>query len=179
MLTTLLRLWRHWWTDERSVRRVVPADALQRLGARVAASEQRHTGQVRLCIEGSLPMSYLWRHLRHGVPMAQLRRQRALMMFSKLAVWDTERNNGVLIYLLLAEHAIELVADRGLAPQVNQAQWDAMVQRLGTALRAGRFEEGLTQALEEISAVLVEHFAREPGALPAPDNELPDDPVLL
>lgn len=178
MLSTLLRLWRHWWVDEYSVRRMAPAEVLQRLRGRVQASERQHTGQVRLCVEGSLPMSYIWRHLCGRLTLAQLRRQRALMMFSKLRVWDTEGNNGVLIYLLLAERAIELVADRALARQVPQSEWDAMVRRLSGALHEHRFEDGLTQALEEVSALLVQHFPRMPGDGTAPGNELPDDPVV-
>ena len=102
-------------------------------------------------------------------------RQRAVTMFGKLRVWDTEHNNGVLIYLLLAEHAIELVADRGVNRHVPQHEWQAMVHRMGAAFRDGRFEDGLTQALAEVSAVLVQHFPR--GA--DHGNELPDRPVLL
>lgn len=178
MLTTLLRLWRHWWTDERSVRRVVSADALQRLGARVAASEQRHTGQVRLCIEGSLPMSYLWRHLRHGVPMAQLRRQRALMMFSKLAVWDTERNNGVLVYLLLADRAIEVVADRALHRRIAPADWQTLVEAMRGPLHEGRHEQALQTAVATLDGWLRQHFPADPSSAGTRDNELPD-PVEL
>ena len=89
---------------------------------RVAASEARHSGQIRICVEAGLPFSYLWRHVRRGVPLRQVIRQRAVTMFGKLRVWDTERNNGVLIYLLLAEHAIELVADRGLNAFVRSSR---------------------------------------------------------
>ena len=92
-------------------------------------------------------------------------------------MWDTEHNNGVLIYLLLAEHAIEIVADRGIDRHVNDAEWAAMAQRMGAAFREGRFEDGLTQALEEVSALLVAHFPLADGA---PDrNELPDAPVVI
>ncbi len=178
MIDGLVRLLRHRWFDEHAARRALPPQMLERLRGRVAASERRHTGQIRLCVEGGLPTSYLWRHLRRQVPIGRIVRQRALMMFSKLGVWDTERNNGVLIYLLLAERAIELVADRGLARCVDQAAWSAMVDRLGSALHEGRFEEGLTQALEEVSGVLVEHFPGGPAA-DAAGNELPDDPVVL
>ena len=110
MLQRLQRIWRHRWFDEADTRRAVPADVLERLGRRVAASERRHSGEVRIYVEGSLPMSYLWAE--------RSPRERAVAMFSKLGVWDTESNNGVLIYLLLAEHAIEIVADRGLKPHV-------------------------------------------------------------
>ena len=143
---------------------------------RVAASEQRHSGEVRICVEAGLPGSYLWRHVWHKAPLPSVIRERAVMMFGKLHVWDTEHNNGVLIYLLLAEHAIELVADRGLNQRVMPQEWQAMVKRLGTALHESRFEDGLTRALEEVSALLVLHFPLQDGQLD--HNELPDAPML-
>jgi len=172
MFETIRRLWRHRWLDERATRRAIDPELVQRMTRRVRASEQRHTGEIRLCIEASLPNSYL---LRSGT-LSQITRQRALTMFGKLRVWDTEHNNGVLIYLLLAERAIELVADRGLNQHVTPEQWQAMVQRMGAAFAAGDFETGLTQALEEVSAMLVQHFPAAPGE--RPDNQLPDAPVL-
>jgi uncharacterized membrane protein len=169
LFAKLERLWRHRWTDEAAVRRVLPPAVIDKLARRVAASEQRHTGEIRLCVEAGLPTSYLWR----GAPA----RERALMLFGKLRVWDTERNNGVLVYLLLAEHAIEIVADRGIDRHVSAEEWAAMAQRMGAAFREGRFEDGLTQALEEVSALLVAHFPRAEGE---PDrNELPDAPVVI
>ena len=181
MFRTITRLIRHRWLDAADARRAVPPDLAERLRRRVAASEQRHTGKVRICVEGGLPLSYLWRHLRDRVPIGQIVRQRALMMFSKLGVWDTAHDNGVLIYLNLAERAVELVADRGVCRHVDAPAWQAMVDRMGSAFHAGRFEDGLTQALEEVSAVLTRHFpAPAVGADSAPSspNELPDEPVL-
>ena len=172
------RVLRHGWLDQADARRLVgPAEAA-RLRAQVAASERLHTGQIRICIEGGLPLSYLWRHWRQRLSRAELVRQRAVMMFAKLRVWDTEHNNGVLIYLLLAEHAIELVADRGVNRLVAPGAWQAMVTRLGGALHEGRFEDGLTKALEEVSAVLVAHFPESPEASRDEPNQLPDEPVL-
>lgn len=169
LLAKLGRLWRHRSADEAAVRRVLPPEVLARLQARVAASERRHTGEIRLCIEAGLPTSYLWR----DAPA----RERAIMLFGKLRVWDTEQNNGVLIYLLLAEHAIEIVADRGISRHVDAEAWRAMTQRMGAAFRDGRFEDGLTQALEEVSALQMAHFPRAEGE--ADRNELPDAPVVL
>ena len=169
LFARLGRVWRHRWFDEAAVRRVLPADLLDRLTHRVAASERRHSGEIRICVEAGLPMSYLWR----DAPA----RQRAVMLFGKLRTWDTEHNNGVLIYLLLAEHAIEIVADRGIDAHVSDDDWAAMAQRMGAAFREGRFEDGLTQALGEVSALLVEHFPLEEGVVNR--NELPDEPVLL
>ena len=172
MLTAL----RHRWIDESDVRRKLPPDLLSRLAKRVAASERRHTGEVRICVEAGLPLSYLWRHLWHGTAMHELVRQRAAMQFGRLRVWDTEHNNGVLIYLLFVERKIELLADRGVNAVVTANQWQAMVQHMGQSFAAGRFEDGLTQALEEVSAPLVKHFPSSPG-MGNPD-ELPDQPVV-
>ena len=99
------------------------------------------------------------------------RRARATTTFGKLRVWDTQHNNGVLIYLLLAEHEIELVAGRGLNTLVSHAEWEAMVQRMAAAFARGHFEDGLTQALAEVSAPLVRHFPAGPQPNP---NDLPD-----
>jgi uncharacterized membrane protein len=168
MLHRLRRILRHRWRDEADTRRAIPPALAQRLAERVAASERRHSGEIRIYVEAGLPLSYLW---RDATP-----RERAIAMFGKLGVWDTERNNGVLIYLLLAEHAIELVADRGLARQVPQDEWQQIVGRMGGAFRAGRYEEGLAQAVDEVTALLERHFPLRAGE--ANPNELPDPPVL-
>lgn len=172
------RLWlcvRHRWADEADTRKAVDAAMLERLRERVAASETRHTGEIRIYVEAGLPLSYLWRHLRERSPVQALARERATAMFGHLRVWDTEHNNGVLIYLLLAEHEIELVADRGLNALVSAAQWQEMVRHMGSAFAQGRFEDGLTQALAEVSGPLVRHFPAQ--STPNP-NDLPDTPVL-
>ena len=168
MLNKLKRILKHRWLDESDANRAVPVDMVERLMRRVAASEQRHSGEVRICVEAGLPLSYLWR----DAPA----RERAITLFGKLRVWDTELNNGVLIYLLLADRAIEIVADRGLNQRVTEAEWKAMVDALSAAVRAGRYEDGLTQALEETSAVLVKYF---PLMLSdANPNELPNRPIV-
>ncbi|MDP1654557.1 MAG: TPM domain-containing protein [Hylemonella sp.] len=172
MMKRFLRLLRHRWFDERTVRRTIPSDVRERLLQRVRASEQRHSGEIRIFIEAGLPMGYLWLKAETRAII----RQRALTLFGKLRVWDTEHNNGVLIYLLLAERAIEIVADRGINRHLSPQQWQGMILRMRSAFREGQFEEGLTLALEEISAVLVQHFPLQAGA--ANPNELPDAPLI-
>ncbi len=170
MLAQITRLFRHRWAED--AHRTLAPDALQRLTHHVAQSERSHSGQIRICVEAGLPSSYLLRPDN----LAALTRQRALAQFGKLRVWDTEHNNGVLIYLLLAEHAIELVADRGLNQHVPPAAWAALLQRLGTALRERGFENGLRQAVDEVTVVLRTHFPL--AAHQHHPNELPDAPVL-
>lgn len=169
-----IRILKHRWLDASDTARAVPDDMAERLARRVTASEGRHSGEVRLCVEASLPLSYLWR-VKADKPLPVVVRERALTWFGRLRIWDTEDNNGVLIYLLLAEHAIEFVADRALAQRVAPAEWQAIVDRLGARLREGAFEDGLTQALEEVSALLVQHFPVEAGV--ARRNELADSVV--
>jgi uncharacterized membrane protein len=179
MLKKFQTMLKHLWLDASDARRAIPPDMLKRLAQRVAASERRHNGEIRICVEASLPMSYLWR-LNAQNSIAALTRQRAVTMFGKLRVWDTEHNNGVLIYVLLAERAIEIVADRGVARHVSTEQWQAMVGRMAGAFREQRYEDGLTQALEESSALLMEHFAMDASEDGAGENsnELPDTPLL-
>ncbi len=162
----IARLVAHRWVDERDVERAFGPGGAERIAARVAASERRHSGEIRVCVEAGLPWSYLWRRATA--------RERAVAMFGKLRVWDTEHNNGVLIYLLLAERRIEILADRGLNRFVDAAQWQAVLDGMREAFRAGRFAAGLDAAIDAVDALLVRHFPLAPGQ--ANPNELPDRP---
>jgi len=164
----LLRILRHRWFDERDLARALDDATLARIEARVAASEKRHSGEIRVCAEAGLPLSYLWR--------GATARERALAMFGKLRVWDTEHNNGVLIYLLLAEHRIEIVADRGLNRHVDPSRWEEVMARMRAAFRQGQFEAGLNDAIDAVDALLVQHFPLAPGQ--SNPNELADRPHL-
>ena len=167
-MNRLLRILKHRVRDDTDTRRAVGPDVVRRLQQRVQSSERQHSGEIRVCVEASLPLSYLWRGLSA--------RDRAVTMFGKLRVWDTAHNNGVLIYLLLAEHAIEIVADRGLNAHVSPAQWAAIVGTMREAFRAGRHEQGLNAAIDAVDALLRRHFAMTPGQ--DNPNELPDSPDL-
>ena len=169
MLSTLVRILKHRWLDLSDARKAIPEALSERLAQRVTASESRHTGEVRICVEAGLPLSYLW---RRASP-----RERAINLFGKLRVWDTPHNNGVLIYLLLAEHAIEIVADRGIHTVVPADFWPSVVSHLRSKLQTGDYEGGITAALEEVSAVLVAHFPLAAGA--SRENALPNTPILV
>ena len=166
------RLRRHLWA---AARQALPGysprlsrQALARLAAQVRESETRHSGEIRLCIESHLAPAAAWAGLAP--------RARALAVFAELGVWDTAANNGVLIYLLQADRAIEIVADRGLSDRVAPETWQAIVRALAQQLASGQDEAGLSQALAAVDALLVTHFARAPGS--ADCNELPDAPVM-
>jgi uncharacterized membrane protein len=165
----LKRILKHRALDERDARRALGDGALERIQARVRESELHHSGEIRVCVEAGLPLSYLWREAQA--------RERAVTLFGKLRIWDTEQNNGVLIYLLLAEHRIEIVADRGLNQRVSHQQWQALLDDMAAAFKAGRFEEGLMQAIDAVDRLLAQHFPLGEGEVNP--NELPDTPVVI
>jgi uncharacterized membrane protein len=164
MMSKLLRILKHRWLDERDTHRALGKGTLAKLEALVKSSERSHSGEIRLCVEAGLPLSYLWQN--------RTARDRAIAMFGKLRVWDTDANNGVLIYLLLADRAIEIVADRGLARYVPPQHWHAIVAGMGEAFRSGHYEQGLAAAIGAVDAALARHFPLAAGQ--ANPNELPD-----
>lgn len=170
LIQRIARLWRHRWT-EGQVKAAFPPEVLRRLERAVTQSESQHTGQIRLCVEGGLPYSYIWRNATA--------RERAVGLFGKLRTWDTEHNNGVLIYLLLADHAIEIIADRAAARAVPQATWDALLQDMQRAFQQAAYADGMERALERVSALLIAHFPRNAAChADSRDPGLPDAPVV-
>ncbi len=163
----LRRLVRHLCMTPWRVKRAFPTQVLYIIEAKVKQAEQSHCGQIRVVIEGALPAELLWRNLSA--------RARAIDVFSLLRVWDTEHNNGVLLYLLLADHDVEIVADRGIAARVAQQDWEAICREMESAFRLGEFEAGITAGIQAVAAKLAVHFPRrETGG-----NELPDEPIML
>ncbi|MHB0916508.1 MAG: TPM domain-containing protein [Thiobacillus sp.] len=148
-------------------RRAFPQATLDAIETAIGASETTHGGEIRFAIENSLPGILAWRGMSG--------RERAIEMFSNLRVWDTEHNSGVLIYLLLADHDIEIVADRGIAAQVDPAAWEAVAQTMEAAFRQGDFERGALEGIQQISVLLAAHF---PPSGHNPD-ELANRPVIL
>lgn len=169
------RIVRHAWLNASDSRRALPPDAAARLSAQIAVSEARHTGEIRICVEAGWPLHRLWPAL-DPVAGPVLKRQRAREWFGRLGVWDTAHNNGVLIYLLLAERSIEIVADRGLDAHLGAADWQAQLATLSEACRRGAFEEGLSAVVHEVGRMLERHFPLEPGQ--RNPNELPNAVVL-
>lgn len=179
----LMRCLRHLWLDADDAQRALGDAGIARLEARVAASERTHSGQICLCVEASLPPGYLWRYLMRRERLEDIVRDRALTLFGKQRVWDTEDNNGVLVYLLLAEHRIEIVADRALARCTDEQHWQALVAGIAAACRDGRIEEALAAAIDDVGALLSAHFPRAatstgPGAGLGPERGLPDRPTI-
>lgn len=149
------------------MRQSFPRPVLKAIEQEIAASERHHGGELRVAIEGHLSVPQLLR--------GTTARQRARELFSLLRVWDTEHNSGVLIYLLLAERRVEIVADRGIAARVGPAFWDQVCQAMRVAFQRGEFETGVRQGIRAIDAQLMAHFPAT-GVNP---NELPDRPLVL
>jgi uncharacterized membrane protein len=167
MAINIKRLGQHLLLNRARVRKAFPGQALKRIEDAIKASEARHTGQIRFVVEGALD----------GRPLlaGQSARDRAIDLFAHLRIWDTEHNSGVLIYLLLADHDVEIVADRGIDAKVGAERWCEVCATMETAFRQGRFEQGVLSGLERITADLATHFPPRG----AHRNELPDPPVVL
>lgn len=161
------RIYTHLTTTERHVRRVFTPAHLQHIAQTIKASENQHSGEIRFAVESSLELQPL---LQNQTP-----RQRAIDVFSDLHVWDTELNNGVLIYILLADHAIEIVADRGIHAKVGTVYWDDLCKEIQASFAKGLFEQGAKACIAAVSEKLIEHFPHEGGG----KNELPDTPVVI
>ena len=148
-------------------REKLPARVLAAVEQAIARSETQHRGQVRFAVEGALDGAALF--------AGQPARERAIEAFSLLRVWDTEENNGVLIYLLLADHDIEIVADRGIDAKVGRAEWERICHAMETLLARGDYAGAIVQGINEVTALLARHYPKRPGDR----NELPDKAVVL
>jgi len=161
------RIGRHLLLNRWRVRRAFPRQALANIEKAIKASEAMHTGQVRFAVEGALDGAPLFKD--------QSARARSIDVFANLRVWDTEHSNGVLIYLLLADRDVEIVADRGINEKVQQAEWETICRVMETEFRAGNFEGGVLKGIAAVTRLLAKHFPRSGSNR----NELPDKPVVL
>jgi len=161
------RIAKHLMATQWRVNRAFPRGTLSAIDKAIQASEATHRGEIRFAVEGALHIDPLLR--------GRTARERAIDVFSQLRIWDTERNNGVLIYLLLADRDVEIVADRGIDAKVGPEEWERICRKMEFAFRQGDFEEGVIGGIREVTRHLAEHFP------PIGDdrNELPDKPVVL
>jgi uncharacterized membrane protein len=158
---------RHLSTGQVAMRRAFPVAALDAVEAAVRESERRHRGEIRFAVEGALGL----RALMNG----QTPRQRALEIFGRLGVWDTRERNGILIYVLLADRDVEIVADRGISALVDGAEWESICHTMESSFRRGDFGSGAVAGVQAAGVLLARHF---PAADETP-NELPDRPTIV
>ena len=161
------RLVRHLCLTAAHERRSFDAATLGRINDAIASSESRHGGELRFVVERALDGTALWK--------SQSPRERAIELFSSLHIWDTRHNSGVLIYVLLADRSVEILADRGIDAKVGNKTWAAICQAMETRFRDGDFEAGALEGIDAITQLLANHFPPKPDE----SNELPDFPVIL
>ena len=161
------RITRHLLVTHWQVNRAFPRQTLIAIEQAIKASETAHVGEIRFAVEGALDGTPLFK--------GQSARERAIETFSQLRVWDTEHNNGVLIYLLLADRDVEIVADRGIHAKVGSQEWEKICRTMETAFRHGDYEGGVVSGIQAVTQHLIEHFPAAGDGR----NELPDKPVVL
>ena len=161
------RVLRHLFATHWGTRRRFTSEVLARIEKTLLQIEGQHAGELRFAIETAFDLPELW----YGITP----RQRALQVFGQLGVWDTSDNNGVLIYVLMADHDVEIIADRAIAARVSQAEWDAVCRDMEDNFRAGRFAEGSETGITAIGRLLGKHFPGRGGDR----DEQPNQAVLL
>lgn len=161
------RIGKHLMLNRARIRRAIRPGTFERIEDAIRKSEATHTGQIRFVVEGSLDMAPLFGN--------QPARERAIDVFSMLRVWDTEQNNGVLIYLLLADHDFEIVADRGINAKVGYGEWKKICTEMEAEFRDKDFERGIILGI----AAVTKHLARHFPSVGSHQNELPDEPVAM
>ncbi|KQQ86871.1 TPM domain-containing protein [Massilia sp. Leaf139] len=163
----LARVFRHWRSTQADARRAFPEATLAAAAQAITTGEQTHRGELRFIVEAALPTDEAWDGISN--------RQRALALFADYGVWDTEDNCGVLIYVNLAEHKVDIVADRGIDRKIDAATWQAVCRTMTEGFKRGDFHNAALAAIEQVNGLLREHFPAT-GARP---NELPDKPIML
>jgi len=163
------RWFRHVFATRAALRRAFTEQDLDAIERAVDESEQHHSGEIRVAIEGALEPGEVW--------LGKTPRERALEAFAALGVWDTDANNGVLIYVLLADRDVEIVADRGFNARVPASEWQAACEDMEREFRAGRFREGAVVGVEDVGKIIARHFPQLPGQ--RDEDELPNRPRLL
>jgi uncharacterized membrane protein len=161
------RIGKHLLEHRWRVRKIFSPRVLSSIEQAIKASEATHSGQIRFVVEGALDGAPLLRN--------QSARDRALDVFSHLRIWDTAHNNGVLIYLLLADRDVEILADRGIAALVGPAEWEKICRAMEAQFGNGKFEPGVIAGIEAVTRQLVKHFPKHGAGR----NELPDAPVVI
>ncbi|HVI89402.1 MAG TPA: TPM domain-containing protein [Dongiaceae bacterium] len=166
-MTNVNRIARHLLTTHWQVHRAFPRETLDAIEQTIKACESTHDGEIRFALEGALHSAALLK--------GQSARDRAIEVFSQLHVWDTEENNGVLLYLLLADHEVEIVADRGLHARVCPGDWEHICREMEAAFRRGEYRDGVTAGIQAIARHMKQHFPARDHV----ENELLDKPVFL
>jgi uncharacterized membrane protein len=163
------RLFSHLFSTRRKLAHAFPVEALEAIERAVTESELAHSGEIRFAIEAALEPHEIW--------AGKTPRARAIEVFAALGVWDTEANNGILVYVQLADRDVEIVADRGFNGRVSAAEWTAVCHTMEEKFRAGQYERGAVDGVHEAGLLLARHYPPLPGG--RDEDELPNRPAVL
>lgn len=166
--TIFKRIWQHWLHPRCRVEKYIPTSALQRLSQHIALSEREHLGQIRFVVESRYSTTALLNQIQP--------RQRAWQWFNDLRIWDTEHNSGVLIYISFADHAVEIIADRGINSLIDHNIWQAVCQQISQDFLANHYVDGLTRGLQSIDEILRRELPRDADSKMI--DELPNDVMI-
>ena len=161
------RFWRHVAMTPATARRAFPDTTMEAIARAIAEGERRHRGEVCFVVEAELTTAQLWRGLSP--------RDRAREVFAAQGVWNTEENNGVLVYVLLADHDVEIIADRGIDAKVGATAWQGVVDAIDRHFRAGQYEAGALAGVNGVNELLVRHYPDKGEER----NQIPDRPIMM
>lgn len=136
-----------------------------RLTDAISEAEQGHQGEIRLIIENHLPIGSAYR---------QDSLSRAVDLFGLYKVWDTSHNTGILVYVNLCEHSLQIIADRGIDGKAHN-DWQALCDQALTKFKQKQFEQGLTELIAHLGKILNTHYPSDDIS----GNELPNRPIYL
>lgn len=165
--TMLKRFFRHLFTTAATGRRAFPEQTLLTIEELIGQGEKTHRAEIRLIIEPSLSVESILSRLTA--------RERALELFGRFRIWDTEENCGVLVYINMADRQVEVIADRGIACKVSSHEWENICGIMTSGFKEGNFQESTLKALSTLNHLLEKHFPLTGNRA----NQLPDHPVLL
>jgi len=162
-----MRALKHLCATRAGTRRRFPRDVLDAIEQAVAEAELRTSGEIRFAIDTALELPEIWADKPPRVCAQEA--------FARLRVWDSELNNGVLIYVLMADRDVEIVADRGATARISPAEWEAACRLMESHFREGRFKEGALAGVRAVGGLLEREFPCGAGNR----DELPNQPALL
>jgi uncharacterized membrane protein len=164
---SIIRFFKHMFSHPWQVKRHFSVSALNNIEKAILASEKKHAGEIRFVVEAGLhPLEILYK---------KTPKKRAIELFGRLNIWDTEYNNGVLIYLLLADRDVEIMGDRGIHQHLGKEGWEDICREMEVLFRKGEFEAGVLHGIDKISAVLDKHFPQSGAS----KNEISNKPLIL
>lgn len=171
-MNRLTRTLRHLATNRRTGNKAFPVETLKAIQSAIAEGETQHRAEVRLIVEPALDLAASWNGMTS--------RQRARELFTLYGIWDTEENCGVLIYINLADHQVEIIADRGIARCVPPEGWQAVCRTMTDGFAQRMYHDSAIAGLKQLNALLRTHFPETASqATETPSNQLSDKPILL